>query len=198
MSEHQTEHRHESPGKDHAGRGAGAIDTRVTDPVCGMKVDPAASKHRADYGGKTFHFCSAGCRAKFIAAPESYLRPQAAASEPAKPGSIYTCPMHPQIRQVGPGSCPICGMALEPVEATADAGPNHELADMTRRFWIGLALTLPVFILEMAATSPASACTASSLPPPPPGFSSPWRRPSCCGRDGRSSSAARRRSAPAT
>ena len=154
MSEHQTEHRHESPGKDHAGRGAGAIDTRVTDPVCGMKVDPAASKHRADYGGKTFHFCSAGCRAKFIAAPESYLRPQAAASEPAKPGTIYTCPMHPQIRQVGPGSCPICGMALEPVEATADAGPNHELADMTRRFWIGLALTLPVFVLEMGSHIP--------------------------------------------
>ncbi len=154
MSEHQTEHRHESPGKDHAGRGAGAIDTRVTDPVCGMKVDPAASKHRADYGGKTFHFCSAGCRAKFIVAPESYLRPQAAASEPAKPGTIYTCPMHPQIRQVGPGSCPICGMALEPVEATADAGPNHELADMTRRFWIGLALTLPVFVLEMGSHIP--------------------------------------------
>ncbi len=154
MSEHQTEHRHESPGKDHAGRGAGAIDTRVTDPVCGMKVDPAASKHRTDYGGKTFHFCSAGCRAKFIAAPESYLRPQAAASEPAKPGTIYTCPMHPQIRQVGPGSCPICGMALEPVEATADAGPNHELTDMTRRFWIGLALTLPVFVLEMGSHIP--------------------------------------------
>ena len=64
-------------------------------------------------------------------------------------GTIYTCPMHPEIRQVGPGSCPICGMALEPELATADTGPNPELADMTRRFWIGLALTLPVFVLEM-------------------------------------------------
>jgi len=154
MSEHQTEHRHETSGKDHAGRGAGAVDMRVNDPVCGMKVDPATSKHRADHGGKAFHFCSAGCRAKFMAAPESYLRPTAAVPAPAEPGTIYTCPMHPQIRQIGPGSCPICGMALEPVEVTADAGPNHELADMTRRFWIGLALTLPVFVLEMGSHIP--------------------------------------------
>jgi Cu+-exporting ATPase len=73
---------------------------------------------------------------------------------PIKAGAIYTCPMHPQIRQAGPGNCPICGMALEPVEATADAAPNLELADMSRRFWIGLVLTLPVFILEMGGHIP--------------------------------------------
>jgi P-type Cu+ transporter len=88
----------------------------------------------------------------FTATPEIYLRAEAA--EPVKPGAIYTCPMHPQIRQSGPGSCPICGMTLEPVEVTAEAAPNHELADMSRRFWIGLALTLPVFILEMGSHIP--------------------------------------------
>ena len=129
------------------------VDTKTaTDPVCGMKVDPVTSKHRFDHAGTTYHFCSAGCRTKFSASPESYLKPKAA--EPSKPGAIYTCPMHPEIRQVGPGSCPICGMALEPVEITADAVPNHELADMSRRFWIGLVLTLPVFILEMGSHVP--------------------------------------------
>src|SRR6185436_18853852 len=123
----------------------------VRDPVCGMTVDPAASKHRFDYRGATYHFCSAGCRTKFAADPASCLekdsKPKAAVPE----GTIYTCPMHPEIRQVGPGSCPICGMAIEPEIATADTGPNPELADMSRRFWIGLALTLPVFALEMGA-----------------------------------------------
>jgi len=133
----------------------------VADPVCGMTVDPATSKHRFDHAGTAYHFCSAGCRSKFEADPAKYLAPQPAAAQPqpaaapAKPGAIYTCPMHPQIRQAGPGSCPICGMALEPVEVTADAGPNHELADMTRRFWVGLALALPVFVLEMGSHIPA-------------------------------------------
>jgi Cu+-exporting ATPase len=121
----------------------------VRDPVCGMTVDPAASRHRFDYRGETFHFCSAGCRTKFAADPASYLekdsKPKAAVPE----GAIYTCPMHPQIRQVGPGSCPICGMALEPEVASLDAPPNPELADMTRRFWIGLVLALPAVVLEM-------------------------------------------------
>ena len=113
-----------------------------------MTVDPVTSKHRFDYRGETHHFCSAGCRTKFAAAPEQYLdksKPKAEAPE----GAIYTCPMHPQIRQVGPGSCPICGMALEPEVASLDSAPNPELADMTRRFWIGLVLTLPAFVLEM-------------------------------------------------
>ena len=117
------------------------------DPVCGMTVDPATAKARADYKGDTYYFCCAGCKTKFSADPEKYLKPRK--PTPAIEGVIYTCPMHPQIRQVGPGSCPICGMALEPELATADTGPNPELVDMTRRFWIGLALTVPVFVLEM-------------------------------------------------
>jgi Cu+-exporting ATPase len=118
-----------------------------------MWVDPHTAKHRAEHGGHPYYFCSAGCRAKFLADPARYLDPAAAAAkaEPVPEGTIYTCPMHPEIRQVGPGSCPICGMALEPEVVTADTGPNHELVDMTRRFWIGLALALPVVVLEMGA-----------------------------------------------
>ena len=122
--------------------------TKVLDPVCGMSVDPATSKHRFDFRGETFHFCCAGCRTKFAADPEKFLdkkQPQAEAPKDA----IYTCPMHPEIRQVGPGSCPICGMALEPEVASLDTPPNPELADMTRRFWIGLVLAAPAIVLEM-------------------------------------------------
>ncbi len=136
-------------GHAHASRDHLAGSTAlVRDPVCGMSVDPATSKHRFDYRGETFHFCSAGCRTKFAADPQRYLekgKPAAAVPE----GTIYTCPMHPQIRQVGPGSCPICGMALEPETASLDTPPNPELADMTRRFWVGLVLALPPFTLEM-------------------------------------------------
>ncbi len=111
-------------GHNHAGHGhhahQPAAKAGVLDPVCGMTVDPATSKHRFDYRGETFHFCSAGCRTKFAADPVAYLekdsRPKAAVPE----GAIYTCPMHPEIRQVGPGSCPICGMALEPEVASLD------------------------------------------------------------------------------
>ena len=120
---------------------------RVNDPVCGMTVDPHTAKHRADYRGHTYYFCSAGCRAKFVADPQKYLGARQAETVPE--GTIYTCPMHPQIRQVGPGSCPICGMALEPEIAGTETGPNPELVDMTRRFWIGLVLSLPVVALEM-------------------------------------------------
>jgi len=119
----------------------------VIDPVCGMTVDPHTAKHRADYRGHTYYFCSAGCREKFVADPQKYLGARQAETVPE--GTIYTCPMHPQIRQVGPGSCPICGMALEPEIAGTEVGPNPELVDMTRRFWIGLVLSLPVVALEM-------------------------------------------------
>ena len=122
---------------------------RVTDPVCGMAVDPTRSPHQAEHEGWTFHFCSARCREKFVAAPADYLNGKEPAAIPLPKGTIYTCPMHPQIRQEGAGNCPICGMALEPEMATAEAGPNPELVDFTRRFWIGLALTLPVLALEM-------------------------------------------------
>ena len=112
-----------------------------------MTVDPHTAKHRADYRGHTYYFCSAGCREKFVADPQKYLGARQAETVPE--GTIYTCPMHPQIRQVGPGSCPICGMALEPEIAGTEVGPNPELVDMTRRFWIGLVLSLPVVALEM-------------------------------------------------
>src|SRR5690349_12989811 len=129
----------------------GASAHRAKDPVCGMTVEPATAKHRATHAGRTYSFCCAGCRSKFASDPAKYLDPKPAPTVPAPAGTIYTCPMHPEVRQVGPGSCPICGMALEPEVATAEIGPNPELADMTRRFWIGLVLAAPVVVLEMGA-----------------------------------------------
>ena len=136
------------------------------DPVCGMSVDPATAKHRAEHGGKTVFFCSGRCREKFVADPARYLAepvhapaglthahaedaPSAPSPSSGQPGAIYTCPMHPEIRQNHPGACPICGMALEPEIATAATGPSAELIDMTRRFWVALGLSIPVFALEM-------------------------------------------------
>ncbi len=148
MGEHDHDH---GLGFD-CGSGTKVEAATVTDPVCGMQVNPATSTHRSSHAGTTFHFCSAGCRTKFEAAPDDYLP---GTRRPVKPDAVYTCPMHPEIRQRGPGSCPICGMALEPLEVTAEAVPNHELHDMTRRCWIGLVLTLPVFILEMGGHVPA-------------------------------------------
>src|SRR5262245_16576606 len=121
----------------------------VIDPVCGMSVDPHTTPHRHIHRGHAYYFCSAGCRTKFAADPARYVSPGATAAPAVAADTIYTCPMHPQIRQIGPGSCPICGMALEPVMASADGAPNPELVDMTRRFWIGLVLSLPVAALEM-------------------------------------------------
>jgi Cu+-exporting ATPase len=122
---------------------------KVKDPVCRMLVDPLTANNRSEYGRQPYFFCSAGCKAKFEADPGQYLHAQPASTEAVPDGTIYTCPMHPQIRQVGPGACPICGMALEPLLVGAEPSANHELSDMTRRFWVGLVLTLPVFVLEM-------------------------------------------------
>ena len=128
------------------------------DPVCGMTVRIEGAKHVAQHGGATHYFCSAGCRTKFVADPQGILsrpppvrapKPPQPAPAPAAAGTIYTCPMHPEIRQPGPGSCPICGMALEPELPTAESGPNPELTDMTRRFWVALALAIPVVVLGM-------------------------------------------------
>ena len=121
----------------------------VRDPVCGMTVDPHTAKHRHTHNGRPFYFCSARCREKFVADPAQYLEPETRIKPPVPAGAIYTCPMHPEIRQPGPGACPICGMALEPEVVSADMAPNPELADMSRRLWIGLALAVPVFALEM-------------------------------------------------
>jgi P-type Cu+ transporter len=155
------EHKHHSPTNL-----AEATSSLARDPVCGMSVDPATAKLKADHAGTTYYFCSAGCRGKFVADPARFLAaptpaPATSAHEhshclaatlPTKPalvGAIYTCPMHPQIRQDHPGACPICGMALEPEIATEATGPSAELIDMTRRFWVALALSIPVFLLEM-------------------------------------------------
>jgi P-type Cu+ transporter len=119
------------------------------DPVCGMRVNRQTAKHSFEYRGQEYFFCSARCRERFQAEPVKFLVP--GEGEPAPPpGTVYTCPMHPEIRQNGPGSCPICGMALEPEQITLDQGPDPELIDMTRRFRIALALTLPVLAIEMA------------------------------------------------
>ena len=129
---------------------ASELRERQRDPVCGMLVDPRTTPYRQQHAGRPYFFCSAGCQTKFQDNPTKYLARSEMTAPPAAPeGTIYTCPMHPQIRQVGPGFCPICGMALEPDLITATSGPNPELADMTRRFWLGLVLALPVVILEM-------------------------------------------------
>lgn len=126
----------------------------MKDPVCGMTVAPDKAQHHANYGGQDYHFCSAGCRTKFLADPHRYLSPAASTmallQKAALPtGGIYTCPMHPEIQQEGPGDCPICGMALEPRHPLPISAANPELADMTRRFWMGFILALPLFIAEM-------------------------------------------------
>ena len=120
------------------------------DPVCGMQVDPATSRRRAEHGGTIYHFCSAGCQAKFVADPDHYSKAKAQTlPTPSAEGVIYTCPMHPQIRQTHPGTCPICSMTLEPLAPTAEASDNVELRDMQRRFWGALIFAVPVFTLSM-------------------------------------------------
>jgi heavy metal translocating P-type ATPase len=162
-----------------AGPAADSVTAQTaTDPVCGMTVDPATAAHRTTYEGQAFYFCSAGCLERFTAEPGRYARQHetevhesqsqaghadhhdhhsVAPTAPLPPkapetdgaATEWTCPMHPEIRRPGPGACPICGMALEPVTVSVGDGPSHELIDMTRRFWIGLALALPVVALEM-------------------------------------------------
>ncbi|WP_340587215.1 heavy metal translocating P-type ATPase [Erythrobacter alti] len=124
----------------------------AVDPVCGMSVDPSVTSHNAQHDGQEYHFCSASCRTKFVGDPARWLEADTIAEpDEAVEGTMWTCPMHPEIRQDHPGACPICGMALEPEIPDLNAGPNEELIDMTRRFWIGLVLALPVFVLEMGS-----------------------------------------------
>ena len=138
-----------------------AVTDMAKDPVCGMTVDPAKSAGHADYDGTTYHFCSKNCLSKFKAEPSKFVAVHGPAEDPAhhltqthankeaSADAIYTCPMHPDIRQKGPGSCPICGMALEPVEIRLNEGEDPEYKDMRTRFWIGAALTLPLLFLTM-------------------------------------------------
>jgi P-type Cu+ transporter len=122
----------------------------ATDPVCGMMVDPHAGKPTEAFRGSTYFFCSEGCRKKFAADPERYLD-KTGEPEPLPPGTLYTCPMHPQIVQEGPGPCPICGMALEPMGALPEETDNAELIDFTRRLWISVPLALALLALDMGA-----------------------------------------------
>src|ERR1041385_5833295 len=136
-----TSHHHAGHGHaHHHGAHDSASPGKALDPVCGMTVDRQTTPHRHNHHGESYFFCSAGCRTRFAADPHKYLspKPQAPAG-PTPEGTIYTCPMHPEVRQLGPGSCPICGMALEPLlpEATED---DSELRKVRRKFWISLAL----------------------------------------------------------
>jgi P-type Cu+ transporter len=152
-SQHVHDHHGDGTGSSHAccGPGRPKTESLVQDPVCGMSVDPHTTAHRTEHEGRPYYFCSAGCRSKFDADPSRSLGEAARMADSVPEGTVYTCPMHPEVRQIGPGSCPICGMALEPVLVSVEAGPNPELVDMTRRFWIGLSLSLPVVVLEMTA-----------------------------------------------
>lgn len=119
------------------------------DPVCGMTVSRKSARYMTQHQGERFYFCSSSCEAKFSAEPEKFAdgRP---APEPMPEGTVYTCPMHPEIEQIGPGDCPNCGMALEPKSPSLeDEGPNPELVDFTRRFWVGAVLTVPVLVIVM-------------------------------------------------
>jgi Cu+-exporting ATPase len=128
----------------------------VVDPVCGMTVDPRAAAGQHTHQGRTFWFCSRHCLERFQADPGRYLAPAPAAAATAGHDIEHTCPMHPEVRQKGPGTCPICGMALEPVVATEAGAPNPELAGMSRRFWVSLLLAAPVFVLAMAEMLPGN------------------------------------------
>jgi Cu+-exporting ATPase len=151
----------------------------AVDPVCGMTVNPTTARFTAEHDGHTYYFCCGGCRTKFLADPDKYTAAGRGSSAPSRRephgrGSSdpphcerqdveYTCPMHPEVRRLGPGSCPICGMALEPVVLTAEAPANEELVDMTRRFRVGVALTVPVVLLAMSELLPGG--LGHALPP---------------------------------
>ncbi|MDO8313004.1 MAG: YHS domain-containing protein, partial [Sideroxyarcus sp.] len=151
QNEHQDHGQHEHH-HDHSGHVHGDVpvvpDKPFTDPVCGMKVAGDPQKE-LQQGGQGYHFCSTDCMDKFRANPEAYLAPAPVTAEAAPAGAIYTCPMHPQIRQPAPGTCPICGMTLEPVMPSLDDEENPELADFRRRFWWTLPFTVVVTILAM-------------------------------------------------
>ncbi len=152
VAEHH-DHQHEH------GPASAEASGRTHDPVCGMVVDPEVSKFHTEQAGVVHYFCSAGCQTKFLANPLKYTKspepePMRPSAQTAQSDVIYTCPMHPQIRLPAPGNCPICGMTLEPVGVAESTGPSAELVDMTRRFWIGGVLSVPVVILEMGGHFP--------------------------------------------
>jgi len=128
-----------------------------TDPVCHMQVMPETAAARYDYKGKTYYFCNPRCAERFKANPDAFLSPvqiEIPGPKSKMPAAIYTCPMHPEVRQNGPGACPKCGMALEPEMVTLEEEANPELADMTSRFWIAAALSAVVLVLGMSERLP--------------------------------------------
>ena len=139
---------HAAAPMEHAGHHHDHAAHTVKDPVCGMSVNPATAAHHAEHDGQAYAFCAQRCKEKFVADPARYLQPQAAPA-PVIAGAIYTCPMHPEVQQVGPGHCPKCGMALEPMMPSLDEDDGHELRAMSRRLRTLVALTLPVFLLAM-------------------------------------------------
>jgi len=128
----------------------------ATDPVCGMSVEVATAQHTATHDGTTYYFCAAGCRKKFLEDPAGYLDGQVQGRKQADgpKDALYICPMHPEVEQMGPGTCPKCGMALEPKSGVAEAEDDHELRDMGRRFWGCVAFTLPLFVVAMGEMVP--------------------------------------------
>ena len=132
------------------------VQTEVLDPVCGMTIAPEDAVGHVDYKGETYFFCAESCLEQFREHPEKFLNPSAAPAAPVRTDVEYTCPMHPEVRQWGPGSCPICGMALEPVTVTAEEETNPELDDMTRRFWVSTVLTIPAMLLAMSEMLPGT------------------------------------------
>jgi Cu+-exporting ATPase len=151
----------------------GPAPGETVDPVCGMTVIPGQAAGGSHvHAGTTYHFCSPSCRTRFAADPEAFLGKRPVAMEPAPPAAgrsgdtrVYTCPMHPEVQQVGPGSCPICGMALEPKQVTRDEGPNPELVDLTRRLWVSAALAAPLAMLGMSEMLPGQPVHHALGPP---------------------------------
>ena len=149
---HDPDNPNAQPHKTHAGHAAasdGHAAAAAVDPVCGMRVDPGKTAHRAEHHGSTYFFCGAGCRTKFLADPERYLAPTQPKAPPAAQGAIYTCPMHPEVRQVGPGSCPKCGMALEPLVPLAGDGDDGELRRLRGRLIVAVLLAIPLLLIAM-------------------------------------------------
>ena len=145
--QHHTQHHDSGHGDD--GLSPSPEPAEGKDPVCGMTVKPD-SPHKAHHAGREIRFCSAKCLAKFEAEPQRYLAPKPATAQEVPQGAEYTCPMHPEVRQAGPGTCPKCGMALEPVLPELEEGENPELADFRRRFWWTLPLTVIVTAIAMS------------------------------------------------
>jgi Cu+-exporting ATPase len=155
---------------DHSTHATSADPATAVDPVCGMRVDPAAARHHASHHGQDYLFCGPRCRERFVAEPDRFIAPRKPKPKPkpAAPGGQWTCPMHPEVLRDTPGSCPICGMALEPLSPSGVEVANPELADTTRRFWVGLALSAPLLVIAMmwGAPTPALAWLQAALATP--------------------------------